>query len=96
MSRQGVWNPCGSMCSAFIYGERLVSSCSYPALSPGDAFNLIEEMYCIKKKLNSKNDRKKFECSECLVRKEKKHMQQYIFFRFAEYLKKNQPKTLYK
>lgn len=24
----------------------------------------------------------------------KKHMQQYIFFRFAEYLKKNQPKTL--
>lgn len=71
MSRQGVWNPCGSMCSAFIYGERLVSSCSYPALSPGDAFNLIEEMYCIKKKLNSKNDRKKNECSECLVRKEK-------------------------
>ena len=78
MSRQGVWNPCGSMCSAFIYGERLVSSCSYPALSPGDAFNLIEEMYCIKKKLNSKNDRKKFECSECLVRKEKTHAAVHI------------------
>lgn len=49
------------------FGKFMFVSSSFP----GDAFNLIEEMYCIKKKLNSKNDRKKFECSECLVRKEK-------------------------